>query len=238
MLELGYSKKEARKIREEVKHYDNVRREVMIAAGDDIDLKAYEPAMRHLIDSYIGAEDSRTISAFEDSTLVELIVKKGITAVDDLPENIKKNKEAVAATIENNVRRLIVAKSPADPRYYESMSVLLDELIRKRKKEAIEYEEYLKEVAKIAKNTYEHRPSGYLYPKEINTDERIALYNNLDQNMELAIAIDETLKKKRPAGWRDHPRKRRYVLSLIREHIEDEDFVQKIYKLVEEQEGY
>ena len=134
MLELGYSIKEIKKIKEEVKHYDNVRREVMIAAGDDIDLKAYEPAMRHLIDSYIGAEESRTISAFEDNTLVELIVKKETAAVDDLPENIKRNKEAVAATIENNVRRLIVEKSPADPKYYERMSVLLDELIRKRKK--------------------------------------------------------------------------------------------------------
>ena len=238
MLELGYSIKEIKKIKEEVKHYDNVRREVMIAAGDDIDLKAYEPAMRHLIDSYIGAEESRTISAFEDNTLVELIVKKETAAVDDLPENIKRNKEAVAATIENNVRRLIVEKSPADPKYYERMSVLLDELIRKRKKEAIEYEEYLKEIAKIAKDSFEYRASTYVYPKEINTDERIALYNNLDQNKELAIAIDESLKKNRPAGWRDNPRKRRYVISLIKEHIEDEDLVQKIYKIVEEQEGY
>src|SRR5690606_16179682 len=55
MLEVGYTLEEAKKIREEVKYYDNVRKQVMIAAGDDIDLKAYEPAMRHLIDSYIGA---------------------------------------------------------------------------------------------------------------------------------------------------------------------------------------
>lgn len=238
MLEVGYTLEEAKKIREEVKYYDNVRKQVMIAAGDDIDLKAYEPAMRHLIDSYIGAEESRTISAFEDNTLIELIVKKGIDAVDDLPEGIKRSKEATAATIENNVRRLIVEKAPTDPKYYERMSVLLDELIRKRKEEAIEYEKYLQEIAKIAKDSYDHKASSYVYPEEINTDERIALYNNLNQNKELAIAIDETLKKRRPAGWRDHPAKRRMVAALIREHIDDEELVEKIYKIVEEQEGY
>ncbi|NLY76610.1 MAG: restriction endonuclease subunit R, partial [Tissierellia bacterium] len=154
------------------------------------------------------------------------------------PENIKKNKEATAATIENNVRRLIVEKSPTDPKYYERMSVLLDELIRKRKEEAIEYERYLQEIAKLAKDSYDHKTSSFVYPREINTNERIALYNNLNQNEKLAIAIDETLKKRRPAGWRDHPAKRRMVASLIREHIEDEELVQTIYKIVEEQEGY
>jgi len=238
MLDVGYTFEEAKKIKGEVKHYDTIRREVMIAAGDDIDLKAYEPAMRHLIDSYIDAEESKKISAFEESTLVELIVNKGISAIDQLPENIKKNKEATAATIENNVRRLIVEKSPTDPKYYERMSVLLDELIRKRKEEAIEYERYLQEIAKLAKNSYDHKTSSFVYPREINTNERIALYNNLNQNEKLAIAIDETLKKRRPAGWRDHPAKRRMVASLIREHIEDEELVQTIYKIVEEQEGY
>lgn len=238
MLDVGYTFEEAKKIKEEVKHYDTIRREVMIAAGDDIDLKAYEPAMRHLIDSYIDAEESKKISAFEESTLVELIVNKGISAIDQIPENIKKNKEATAATIENNVRRLIVEKSPTDPKYYERMSVLLDELIRKRKEEAIEYERYLQEIAKLAKNSYDHKTSSFVYPREINTNERIALYNNLNQNEKLAIAIDETLKKRRPAGWRDHPAKRRMVASLIREHIEDEELVQTIYKIVEEQEGY
>lgn len=238
MVEAGYLPEEVQRIKRDVEHYNDVRKEIMIVAGDDIDLKAYEPAMRHLIDSYIDAEESRQISAFEDMTLVELLVKRGISAVDELPENIKKDKEATAAAIENNVRRLIVEKTPTDPRYYERMSILLDELIRKRKEEAIEYEKYLKEIANIAKNSYDYQSSSYVYPKEINTGEKIALYNNLNHDKDLALALDETLKRRRPDGWRDHPAKRRFVANLIREHIEDEDMVQKIYSIVEEQEGY
>ncbi len=41
-------------------------------------------------------------------TLIELIVKRGVDAVSALPDGIKRNKEAVAETIENNIRKLII----------------------------------------------------------------------------------------------------------------------------------
>ena len=81
---------------------------IKLASGDYIDLKPYEPAMRHLIDTYISAEESKKSSAFDDLTLVQLIVERGEDAIDKLPDSIKHNKEAVAETIENNIRRLIV----------------------------------------------------------------------------------------------------------------------------------
>ncbi|MFU0783635.1 MAG: hypothetical protein ACFWT2_11220 [Thermoanaerobacterium thermosaccharolyticum] len=83
--------------------------------------------MRHLIDNYIGAEESKKLSAFEDMTLIDLIVNKGIGAIDELPEDIKKNKDAAAETIENNMRRCIVDEMVTNPKYYERMSILLDE---------------------------------------------------------------------------------------------------------------
>ena len=49
-----------------------------------------------------------------------------------LPEGIRKNKEAVAETIENNVRKLIIDEQPINPKYYEKMSELLDALIEQR----------------------------------------------------------------------------------------------------------
>ena len=51
--------------------------EVKLASGDYVDMKMYEPAMRHLIDTYIRAEESEKVSAFDDLTLVELIVERG-----------------------------------------------------------------------------------------------------------------------------------------------------------------
>ena len=55
------------------------------AARDDsqcerrnIDLKTYEADMRHLIDTYIEADEPRKISPFDDMGLLDLIVKTGI----------------------------------------------------------------------------------------------------------------------------------------------------------------
>jgi type I restriction enzyme R subunit len=61
--------------------------------------------MRFLIDTYIRAEESEKISAFDDLSLIQLIVDRGAAAVDALPASIRKNETAVAETIENNVRQ-------------------------------------------------------------------------------------------------------------------------------------
>ena len=54
-----------------------------------------------------------------------------------LPEGIRKNKEAVAEVIENNVRKLIIDEQPINPKYYEKMSELLDALIKQRRQGGI-----------------------------------------------------------------------------------------------------
>ncbi len=120
-------------------HYEKVRNEVKLASGDYIDLKMYEPAMRHLIDTYIRAEESEKVSAFDDLSLVQLIVERGSRAVDALPAGIRKNEEAVAETIENNVRKLIIDEQPINPKYYDKMSELLDALIEQRRQGVLDY---------------------------------------------------------------------------------------------------
>ena len=51
--------------------------------------------MRHLIDTYINAEESKVISSFDDMSLVELIVERGESAIDYLPSDIRKNRKAL-----------------------------------------------------------------------------------------------------------------------------------------------
>jgi len=58
MEEAGYKPKEIENIKSDLKHFEIVRKEIQLASGDWVDLKQYEPAMRHLIDSYIGAEEA------------------------------------------------------------------------------------------------------------------------------------------------------------------------------------
>ena len=136
MTQAGYTESQANAIRVDVGLFDKIRQEIKLASGDYIDLKAYEPAMRHLIDTYIDAKESKVVSAFDDLTLIDLIVNKGVEAVNELPKGIQENKEAVAETIENNVRRLIIEEKPTNPKYFEKMSILLDEIIREKKRKS------------------------------------------------------------------------------------------------------
>ena len=179
MLQAGYSDVEAREIKAETGHYENVRQEVKLASGDYMDLKMYEPAMRHLLDTYIRAEESERLSAFDDLTLAQLVVERGEAAVEALPEGIRKNPEAMAETIENNVRRLIVDEMQVNPKYYERMSEVLDALIRQRKQEAMDYKAYFTEIVELARKASrpETQPS---YPSSINSAPLRALYDNLE----------------------------------------------------------
>ena len=81
--------------------------------------------------------------------MVDLIVH-----VSDPQEEYGKQKsqQSVAETIENNVRRVIIEESQTNPKYYEKMSKLLDEIIRQRKDETLAYQEYLKKIAELAES--------------------------------------------------------------------------------------
>lgn len=237
MFEAGYSPGETEAIKKDVKYYDTIRSEIMHAAGDYIDLKYYEPAMRHLIDSYISAEESKKISEFDDLTLIELIVAKGVDVIDALPKGIKNNEESVAETIENNIRKLIIDENPTNPKYYESMSVLLDELIRKRKEQALSYEEYLKKIIDLAKKTKDPS-SSESYPSDINSKAKMALYDNLGRDRELALAIDRVIMETKPDDWRSTAIKRRVVENAIKRFIYDEEKAREIFELVKEQGEY
>jgi type I restriction enzyme R subunit len=135
----GYSEGDINRIKLELDRYLKLREIIRKASGETLDLKAYEADMRHLIDTYIEADEPRKISPFDDLSLLELIVKTGIAdAINSLPEGLKASKEAVAETIENNVRSKIIKEHLNDPAYYEKMSALLDEIIAARKAKAID----------------------------------------------------------------------------------------------------
>lgn len=218
MKEAGYTDKEAEQIKEDVKHFENLRKEIQIASGDYVDLKQYEPAMRHLIDSYIGAEESRMLANFDDLSLVELLVEKGKDAIKGLPENIKRNKTAMAETIENNLRKVIIEESPTNPMYYERMSVLLDELIKMRKEETLEYEKYLQKII-VLSGKVKKPNTATEYPSSLNTKAKRALYDNLGNNESLANELDDKIMKTKKDGWRDNIQKTKAVKYVIEEAL-------------------
>jgi type I restriction enzyme, R subunit len=237
MVEAGYTEGEIEKIKKEVDRFEKARMEIKLASGDYIDLKMYEPAMRHLIDTYIRAEESRKVSAFDDLTLIQLIVERGEDAFKDLPDGIRSDPGAIAESIENNLRRVIIDEQPINPKYYENMSELLDALIQERKTQAHNYAEYLKKVVDLSKKV--SNPSGGVtYPKSLNNAARRALYDNLSKNEELAIALDREIRATKKDDWRGHTIKEREVLYAIQKYIADEAEAQSLFELVRNQPDY
>jgi type I restriction enzyme, R subunit len=214
MEDAGFSTAEAASIKAEVSHFESVRQEVKLAAGDYIDLKIYEPAMRHLLDAYIQADESQTVAAFDEEGLVDLLVEKGLGALDSLPEGIRSSDEAVSETIENNLRKVIVEEQRVNPKYYETMSELLDALIKERKHAALEYRAYLTKLTELAKQVREPTSTNR-YPHGLESPGKRALYDNLDEDDEVALALDQVIHATRREGWRGSTMKERELRNAI-----------------------
>ena len=238
LTEAGYTPAEINALKAEVDHYEKVRSEVKLASGDYIDLKMYEPAMRHLIDTYIRAEESEKISAFDEMSLVQLIVERGAGAVATLPRGIRESKEAVAETIENNVRKLIIDEQPINPKYYEKMSQLLDALIEQRRQEALDYEKYLEKIVELAKKV-QNPAAGESYPEMLNTAAKRALYDNLGKAEGLALAVDGAVRASKQDDWRGNHFKIKMVKNAIKGALKDHEVLtEQVLELVMNQREY
>lgn len=237
MAPAGYSDAEAATIKQQLQNYLDLRAIIRKASGETLDLKAYEADMRHLIDTYIEADEPRKISFFDNIGLLDLIVKSGIAnAIDKLPKGVKSSKDAVAETIENNVRSKIIKEMLTDPAYFERMSSLLDEIIAARKAKAVEYEEYLKQIADLAKRVQAGKPDGL--PASLNTPGKRALFNNLGENEALALAVDAAIRRSRPDGWRGNVPKENEIKRAILAVLGNADQVESIFAVIRQQPEY
>jgi len=153
-------------------------------------------------------------------SLIQLIVERGPDVVNALPKGIRKSQEAVAETIENNVRRLIIKETPVDPAYYERMSKLLDALIEQRHKGMLSYKEYLEKIAKLTREATMPGGGPGGYPASVKTAAQRALYNNLDKSEGLALAVDAAIQGSRQDGWKESPMKMKLVRNAIKAVLE------------------
>ncbi|AXV82305.1 type I restriction endonuclease subunit R [Ralstonia solanacearum] len=252
----GYGPTDIERIKRLQKHYLDLREVIRKAAGETLDLKPFEADMRHLIDTYIEASAPRKISPFDNIGLLDLIVNTGIAAaIASQLGGMKGNKDAIAETIENNVRSKIIKESLTDPAYYEKMSALLDEIIRLRKEKAIEYEEYLKRIAELATKVQTGKADDA--PAQLDTLGRRALYNNLkdfvptrtvaqpratygntDPTLALVLKVDEAIKLRRPDSWRGVTAREQMVKQILYEVLMDIDAVNRLYPVIFAQKEY
>ena len=210
----GYMTTEAAAIRQEVDHYVKVRDEVRLGAGENIDYKHYEAGMRFLLDSYIQADAMEVLTNFADAGLVQLIAQMGDEALGKLPKGIRDDPGAVAETIVNNVRRLIIDEHAINPKYYDKMSTLLDDLIRQRRQDAISYQEYLEKLLDLAAKVA-NEESDAAYPVWASNGARRSLID-FGLNEEQAVAVDQAVVDNRPDRWVGNGLKERRVYNAIR----------------------
>lgn len=256
----GYSADEIKRIEQSLDRYLKLREIIRNASGESLDLKAYEADMRHLIDSYIKADEPRKISPFDDMPLLELIVKTGIAnAINSRLGGLKGNHDAIAESIENNVRSKIIKEHLSDPAFYDKMSTLLDEIISARKAKAIEYEKYLRQIAEIVKQV--DAGKGNDTPDSLKTPGQRALYNLLSHSVSgkplgiaetmasygdsakaealaLSIRIDETVKQARPNGWRGVQAKENVIKAALFSVLKNIDEVERIFLVIRQQKEY
>jgi type I restriction enzyme R subunit len=218
--------------------------------------------MRHLIDTYIEADEPRKISPFDGMGLLELIVKSGIAeAITSRLGGMKGDKSAIAETIENNVRRKIIKEHLADPAYFEKMSTLLDEIIAARKARAIEYEEYLKRIADLARRVEAGQADDA--PAQLKHSPGLrALYNNLrppgapparenqvagatgdysatgDLVLDRALKIDAAVKRVRPDGWRGVQARENVIKDALYRILGDQPEVERVFLIIRAQSEY
>jgi type I restriction enzyme R subunit len=234
----GYSDSQIAGIKKDVERYVKLRGIIRQASGETIDLKAYEADMRHLIDTYIRADASRTISDFGEIGLLDLIVKSGIAkAINNLPEGIKGNKDAVAETIANNVRSKIIKEHLNDPAFYDRMSALLNEILADLKALRIDYEGFLKRIAELAKQVQAGKAADT--PEKLNTPGKRALYNNLNKDEALALRIDETVRRVRPNAFRGNQAKENVIKAALLPLLgNDRTEVERVFLIIKAQKEY
>lgn len=262
MAAAGYSEQDAKSIKTKLDQYLAIREIIRKASGETLDLKPFEADMRHLIDTYIEASEPRKISPFDGIGLLDLIVKTGIAdAIANKLADMQGNQQAIAETIENNVRSKIIKESLTDPAYFEKMSALLNEIIKLRKERAIEYEEYLKRIADIATKVQ----TGPADPTsgKLDSPGKRAIFNNLqnspvlhavkvaeadapygpadsdeDPAVALALKIDKAVRLARPDGWRGVQAKELVIKRTLYDTLKDVDEVERLFLVINAQLEY
>ena len=220
--------------------------------------------MRHLINTYIQAESVQALGELAELSLTELIIETGIhdAIAKKLNEKGKLSKNAIAETIINNVRKTIIRDRLTDPRFYEQMSKLLDDLIQQSRESTEAYEQFLRNAETLVKKLHE---------KQYDSDEptilrgnasALVIYRNLpdiisddalpgnsvvkepeadygDPLALLALKIDRVMRDEAPAGWRGDEAKERIVQNFLHPLTRrNREATLKLFDLLKNQPGY
>ncbi|WP_434671462.1 DNA methyltransferase [Helicobacter pylori] len=231
-----YSKEEMQKIKQEAEFYRHLQKMIGLNSGDSVDLKSYSEDMRRILDAYIKATDSKTLIKIEDQGLCEVLAQMDINDFNKELSQVFKNESSMAESIANNTRKRIIEKEASDPKYYEKLSSLLNDLINQFREKKLTYLEYLQQIHNLAKQVIHKEDKNY--PKKINTNALKTLYDNLDQNEALALEIDACIRDNKKDGWVGHNQKEKNLKIALRKTINDEGLLENTFNLAKHIDEY
>ncbi|GAA8441588.1 HsdR family type I site-specific deoxyribonuclease [Helicobacter pylori] len=232
-----YSKEEMKKIKQEAEFYRHLQKMIGLNSGDSVDLKSYSEDMRRILDAYIKATDSKTLIKIEDQGLCEVLAQMDINDFNKELSQAFKNESSMAECIANNTKKRIIEKEASDPKYYERLSSLLNDLINQFREKKLTYLEYLQQIQNLAKQVIHKEDKNY--PKKINTNALKTLYDNLDENEALALEIDACIRGNKKDGWVGHHQKEKILKIALRKIIKnDEGLLENTFNLAKHTDEY
>lgn len=197
MERAGYTAEEAQNIFERVKNFDNIRTAIMRRAGDIIDMKAYDQQMRSILDTYVDAKPSNVLAMLEDFSFLDLVIDGDSDEAEAEAEEALGGKEGVASTITANVRRVVNKKRDSNPEEYKKFSERINRLLTEYRQGVLEYKDYLKEIAILAREL-----SNRTTDPRLDTEGKRALFDNLGENADFAIAAYNLIRANAKQGFR------------------------------------
>jgi len=147
-------------------------------------------------------------------------------------------KEAADEGRENNIRRKIVAKMPMNPKYYARMSEILEQIILDRKKGVIAYKSLLELYAELAKNSANPEQNTH-YPESIRGSGALRMfYDNCGEDEGMAHNLDKAVRENKQDGFRTNQVKQNRIKRALSRIIDDNNEVERLFKLIMTQEEY
>ena len=221
--EAGYTKKQIDSISERVRYYVSMRDEVKQCSGDYVDMKTVEAEMRQLVDAFVKAEIGTVLTTLDGKTLSELIAANA----EETAEQVKKKvgEKNAADAISNNIKRDITEKNCRNPKFYDKLSKLLDDIVKQLKEEAISYKEFLQKIEKLAKDVVSggsSQPGGTI---KLTSPRLQALYDNAPEQLDktlrehFAEVMDTCITNNAQPGFVTNTMKERKLRKAIRRSL-------------------
>ena len=112
----------------------------------------------------------------------------------------------------------------------------MDEIIRQRKQNALNYEAYLQELATLVRKVATGQSDDT--PKAIDTPAKRALYNNLGQDETLTLKVHQAVMNSKSDGFRGNQAKENLIKQALYQVLNNVDRVEQIFNIVKQQDEY